>query len=715
MPSATSIGPSPVSAAVVPYPKGTIAALALAGILAFILLTGLLFFLFVYRPRRRRRQQHEALDNRAKEREAGVVLDIGPSGDNYTTPGGGWRGSGRGFALWKRQVEGDASRGDLGIEFRRSDSFKEKSEVDDIEDQPSRSERSSRSRFTPSPRWFNGNGKGKGKWGGRQHKGSSSPSFTIDLPPIQPHSRSGSHSNGGQSQMSQAPQDSHSGFTSLSYLTSPSINASDRLTFAAPHSRHNSSGFPESIPPPSTSSPTSHNPVDNHEHLHYERHAFNREPSRIYEQSQSHVPFPTFSVDMPSPREDRGSVRDYDDTTSVLGPATDQAAIRSLSPRTSEAEARHFLPVSVQQLTAGYQMQDSQRIPEHQQDRPVTEDVRSDDHRPYLYAGDTSPFTLDFSGPSRQRRKSERLSGQSHVRFEDLESLQGEAKPDKGKGKAIEEPLYAEGPRKPLPTIPKSAFRLTPLTLQPLVSETTDSDSGPVTSFLDFGANSDASTMGHSDTTSEFSRRTRESSISRQPQPKSRWSSTTAPASEPGQTDSSGESRSRVSTAPSYTFPFPVSLPASPHHPEGHKPSPPKSTPPLQPDQGSPTPPDARSHPADLGLVDSPTESVPVSIGDLNFRHSDSDDAGDPDSGPSSHLSHLPPHPPLPSSSVENEDGEMSTPTYVVQRVLGVATASSATFSHIRTNSGALLMTPVTPTPRNPNPGTRSNQGRRDP
>ncbi|KAK0476852.1 hypothetical protein IW261DRAFT_1421561 [Armillaria novae-zelandiae] len=148
--SAASTGESIASG----YPSGTIAALALAGILAFILLAGLFFFLFVYRPRRRQRlhQQHQRQqkdEQWKKESEAGVVLDIAPVPQTHA-----------------RERRRDSTEG-LGIDivFRHSDSIKEEGNADDIEG-PSNPQHNARSPEPPQR-----NNKGKNRWFGKDREG----------------------------------------------------------------------------------------------------------------------------------------------------------------------------------------------------------------------------------------------------------------------------------------------------------------------------------------------------------------------------------------------------------------------------------------------------------------------------------------------------------------------------------------------------------------
>lgn len=481
---------------------------------------------------------------------------------------------------------------DIGISFRHSE---EKADFDELEDEDA--PKSVKSfRFTPSPKL-------KSKWfGGRGHhrKEHPSPSIALELPPIHPRSRSRSNSIS-------PGQDASSGLTSLSYLSSPSTSSVRLATFRS-HS----------------ASPALH-----------------RHPNIQFTPPRSQEPDLRSAY---ASESDFGSVREYDDGLSVLGLATAQAAIRGLSPRTSERGSRSGSQAS-QQLPIWQSrslQQDQKRSP------PLDTTIETGN---FLDVRASSPET------------SRRLSSLSHVRFEDVET-----EPVKGR------------PQGDLRVPPKSTFRLAPLNASS-PPDTEGARSRRDTSFLDFGAgSSDNSIVDHS------REGTQSSGGSFMNQPKSRWSSTTVPSSmvqegmlkpETGTSeDSQSQSVLSVASSSPLSFPFPVSLPASPHHPEGHRPSPP-STSHVFPESQSDDP---ASHPPGAAFtMASPTESVPISISDLHFRQSDSEDS-DPSSS-----SHLPRHPPLPnlteSSSTHESEDDLVTPTFVVARVLGMATPSAATFA----------------------------------
>jgi len=108
--------------------------------------------------------------------------------------------------------------------------------------------------------------------------------------------------------------------------------------------------------------------------------------------------------------------------------------------------------------------------------------------------------------------------------------------------------------------------------------------------------------------------------------------------------------------------------------------------------------------PSDLASIPtSPTDSdLPMSVSDIHFRHSDTEDNGD--SRPYS-SSGLPAHPPLPPAPGQPAE-EPQTP-YIVQRVVGMQTPSPSV--------GNFLLGTPTPTAmrfntNTPSPGTTASR-----
>ncbi|KJA27599.1 hypothetical protein HYPSUDRAFT_51655 [Hypholoma sublateritium FD-334 SS-4] len=206
------------------FSEGTIAAFALAGILAFILISGILFFFLVYRPRRRRRQRvwAGALGDKhppsPKEEEAAAgVLDIAPTGfDDGSDEGGDEAGSGHspkgpaprrwsalsGFQRWRREaVRGSLGGMSLGIRFRHSDSAPARSPVSNADSGRPSSAPTSLPSSTESAKRARAKRKGKA----RHVSGMSwTPSFTLDLPMPRPRWSQ-------QRQLSTVPQEADPG------------------------------------------------------------------------------------------------------------------------------------------------------------------------------------------------------------------------------------------------------------------------------------------------------------------------------------------------------------------------------------------------------------------------------------------------------------------------------------------------------------------------
>ncbi|KAG7098489.1 hypothetical protein E1B28_000433 [Marasmius oreades] len=230
---------------------GTIAALTLAGILGFLVITGMLFFFFVYRPRKKRREFLKRT-TRPMPGPSDLILDIAPRFNGQQNDD---------YVRWKRDVEGASASKDLGIIFRRTPSPKDKSKSSnfDLDGAAENEELSARS-FSFSRSSKNGGSKGSRagslkSWLSSKKKGSSSstPSYTIDLPPLRtqnppPHTPSESRPDLSKTSESHLqPRSSFSGITSLSYLSSSST-ASHQFSFNRP----------------GESSPNLHGRTDNH-------------------------------------------------------------------------------------------------------------------------------------------------------------------------------------------------------------------------------------------------------------------------------------------------------------------------------------------------------------------------------------------------------------------------------------------------------------------
>ncbi|RDB16846.1 hypothetical protein Hypma_002461 [Hypsizygus marmoreus] len=754
-PPTPSPSPSPVSASSSGHPKGTIAALVLAGILAFLILAGSLFFFFVIRPRRRRARLNRMARRRRKEQEAGDVLDIGPRPEldfdsGEATPGhGANRYSGRsGFTRWKREVEGGLGSLGIGISFRHSDSTGGRVPGgDDGENEPlsTKSSLFSTSSRPSSKRSKKGKRKAKPK---HVSDSSWSPSFALELP-VRPPSSVDSYKekDAGPSHFS---DDRHlsliSGMTPLSYMSAPPRTASNLAppSYSVSSSNRNSNS---TAPPQSVPRSVSQSVLSSQTHSRRESSGLllnygdpnpgspDEEPTRSYEPVVSSLAPP---LDSRSAREDRGSAKySSDDTTSYIGSATTRLAIRGLSPRTSEFMAQNLPPEKSERERPERKPKPPPLAPSLppsrsniRLDQPIEErssgqrsaagttqtpgssflEVRSpveestETRRPrkqrsgsatpkvpdsaFLDIRPTSPFEVDFSGDSSQRQgeasgageKSDKVKEKASGGGSDGKEVERTDKGERSVQQGERSPEKEKGPRKL-----RSVFRLTPPSNPPSISHG-HARKGSA-SFLDFSSSSDTSNRTQSVATSQFSGRWPSSS---RRQGQSRWSNALTQTTELSRSDSSGGSipvASPVSPPHSIfsnTFPYPVSLPPSPHHPEGHIHSPtPPILPRIAPEQTDNTT-GGGIHP--LSPVGSPTDSIPMSVSELRFRHSGS-------TGESHTSSHLPPHPPLPplpSRETPSELGTpgLSTPSYIVQHVLG------QTSTHSGLDSGRSSNTP---------------------
>ncbi|CAK5265366.1 unnamed protein product [Mycena citricolor] len=263
--------------------SGTIAALVLAGILLFFIITLTALYFMIYRPMRRRQTQAKAVPD--QETASVLVLDITRPGflkksfsyeDESIIEAGPSRRSG--FLRWKEDVEGglgSLGRGALGIVFRHSDSSgsRRPSAAGTLSSRGRESSSEGPKSTASSGHASKGKGRETGKWSWGREKPLPARSL-VQLPP-------------------DPARESHlapSGISSLSYLTGPI------------------SPIPAVVPPDYRASlPLA-------------------------------VPQPPSPPAASPGLDDRGSVRqvDADDHQSVLGDGTARIALRSLSPRTSE-------------------------------------------------------------------------------------------------------------------------------------------------------------------------------------------------------------------------------------------------------------------------------------------------------------------------------------------------------------------------------------------
>lgn len=691
-----------------PSRKGTIAALVLGGLLFFIILSGLLFVVFVFKPRRRRRRRLGLGQNR-KTAEAGIVINIGPEQgpdaeveSRRTEISPPQRISERsGFARWKREVEGGLGTL-IGISFRHSDSSRGRAANRRTRDNDILSLKPSL--FTSSSKASSKKSKGKGKKKSkRRHvsEGSWSPSVAIELPVRPLSADSGQDKDIDPSQdIPEGPPSVVSTLTSLSYISSPrNTHPAPPPSYSASNSNRNShsTSGPHSVPHSishSSASATHHSRMESQGFL--EGHggpnpgSSNDEPPHGRYVLLSQVP-DTHNPPSRAPSEDHhdSPKNSPDDTASFLAAFT-QLALRGLSPRTSEFQPNpgepqpagtplnvdHHVkarplpqpPESPAEQFGNYRVRDSLMDglpPESSEEMSGETAPRSFDDS-YLNVVSSSPFRVDFPPPRSFRQNRDSGPAVSFVRFD--EESKEELTTSGGEQGSTKQAV--EDARDPM-TKRRSLFRLTPPSGGPSKIPSSRQLRADSMSFLDFSSSSGSSTRTPSLKASDEQEGTRQwGQLPHRLQ--SRWSNTATELSRHG---SVGPPRSVFSG----NFPYPVSLPTSAHHPEGH----------VRPErisistqrvsqlrrESTDGPPPTRVHPF---LPISPADSVPISLSEIQFRRSstESHSTGSP----------IPPHPPLPGreSGIENENPTtppLSTPNLIVQRVLGQVPAPPSTRS----------------------------------
>ncbi|KAF7321814.1 hypothetical protein MKEN_00703300 [Mycena kentingensis (nom. inval.)] len=623
---------------------GTIAALALAGILIFLIVICILVYFLFYRPRKRRQALFRQPEVRfeAARTQSVLVVDVEPEPvgakafydpADFAGPSRDRKSKQSDFTRWKNEIEG-TWRGALGIAFRHSDSSGRRGtsassneyDLGAASDGYKSTSSSSNAGYTNRR-----NGKGKARESGtrwplsHRREKSLSPQFKLDLPiePLPGSSLAPSHQRHDPSSIS-----------SLSYMSSPSLRPG--TIPSEPPSPHRPSPFPNT-----------HSRANSSNMLLSTMHNIPPQPP------EPRQPTPPAPIAAPPPQDpprvdDRGSVRDYDavdDDQSILGDGTARIALRSLSPRTSENEQ------SPKQRSGKRRAKDKERRRDKERQKtpsplgkPATipPATSGDDAAAALFLRSTSPFQVDFDVSN---ARGARLSGQSKVRFEGDSGGEGSSDKDKSQPKN----KGKQSASKPKAALASSSSHLQDISFLDFTSSseasvlTRSASNNFSTSSRSFGGDPKSHwSMGGSSATASLPQSAQGQSGQ---QPKSRWSATTAPSSEAFVASSDSNSAS---------FPFPTDLPASPHHPEGTF-IPPQPPPPflttvvgqqLQEGSGS-TLNSLNAHPSDLNSLSltSPTDSVPMSVSDVHFRPRDSDT---PDMGPRQ-TAVLPSHPPLPT------------------------------------------------------------------
>ncbi|KAF4620281.1 hypothetical protein D9613_000204 [Agrocybe pediades] len=688
--------PSPIgTVSSMSFAKGTIAAFVLAGILAFLLLSGLLFFFLVYRPRKlrqRRRDNRYSFTQSPKEREAGMVLDIshnGP-GDPDKEMDAEEEDASSGFARWRRgAVHGSFGGIGLPIHFRHSDATQQKDDFD-LPQRPTSEMSDPPSSNSSAKRKARAKSKGKA----RQITGRSfSPSIKLTLP-MQQLRTSTSQSP------SPATRITSWGALSSFVAAEPSpqkLRHPDPPSYAASVSHHDSNrgsnSNPSSAIPSGPRSVTDSPGHPSYQAVHHRDTSkalllHQREPSsdqdmpEADQDSPKHMSGTGDSISMmPMQRHDENTVM-FEDNQSIIEPSNLREVIRSLSPRTSEAPHRQsrwhegMSESSVYESPAGLPAQiDSVAAQRdlNRRSRPlpkipvpvesVDDDVEVHDGV-FLDVRATSPFRVDFDSRSakvlRNGSQSESSSGRRpHTAPSSTKpSRKSSATSNMPRSSIARQlPEFIQGPS-------RWQFRLTPMT--PPAKPSSSDHSDAVTSFLDLTASAQASLRSNSirsASDTEKSAQYLRLSVPGVNEPRSRWSNTTVPtistnltrqASSEG--ESSGESQRAAvsearSTDGSSMFPFSVhvDIPPSPHHVIDISASNRRSQTSAFTQAGTPL----HTHPP-MEDFESPTESIPRSVSEIRFRTSPADDdshSRQTAEGASLSFSPAhPAHPPLPGS-----------------------------------------------------------------
>ncbi|PPQ89465.1 hypothetical protein CVT25_011991 [Psilocybe cyanescens] len=766
--SPTSSGtstPSPADAASsMSFPKGTIAAFILAGILAFVILAGVLFFFLWYRPRRRRtrQQEHHFITTELEQNpKATGVVDIASPGDgNYTkgadleehspiSPVDNQRNSGMsGFARWRREaMHGSFGGVSLPLHFRHSGSAEEKNRRNTIEERP-RSELSDPPSLDSSAR-RKARAKSKGK--ARQITGRSwSPSFTLDLPLQQQERRSTGQTSRRITSMGRlssfmaaepSPQD-------LRNPAPPSyaVSISNRNSTQDSNSNYNSNSISNSnsVSNPSAGIPSgprsvSYSPVNTsypRTHFRENSHGFllhEGEPSSDPDSPEGAYPpvqltAPEVIPMRPLTRYDGGSLTTEDDP-SITEPSTMRQVLRSLSPRTSEAPQRQsqwhegrtrdsmLVSPSTESPTGHtspeHEVEDQSRtgliikpLPRPPTSSSSEEDVVEVRDGVFLSVRATSPFHVDFD--SRSARMATASDDSTDAAYASAISSKKPSRQSSGALRRLPDPpIISTRIPEFVQGTSRLPFRLTPIAIanpitvsspQSPPKQSSDGHSDGVTSFLDLSVSREGSMRSRSILTgSDQERPTNEGRLSLPGvvEPKSRWSNTTVPSiatnlAAAAANDSSGESHkvspSEARSTDSSTFPIAVqvNIPPSPHHIMDYNLPQARQSRTSRVSGFTQAGDHLHIHPS-LEDMDSPTDSIPISVSDLHFRHSDSEDL-------SSRRNTVegPTHPPLPGNFIEEYRSRPFDPSIIVNRVLGLPSPISTSADLSRSESTAV-------------------------
>ncbi|TFL04573.1 hypothetical protein BDV98DRAFT_602015 [Pterulicium gracile] len=684
------------------YPGGTIAALVLAGILIFIIVTSSLFYFMVHRPRQRRRAQ----DRRTfvNEPKSGVFEQPTLFRDSSSRR--------RGFDKWRHDVEVGLGLGTLasfGLSFRQSSedgphsrrSTASTTDDDEYADDVPLSSKSETTSTRSSERARRKMAKGKmkaftGSWrnskSASRHNGRTR---SLSSPP-NPYGSELSHNGDGTESVYFAPIYKGKVVEATTYPTHfvPATTASSVISH--PFSGQARPPQPLDIPTVNIQSPT-----EDGSPLFSNRSPPRRSPATVHGAS------PLTSAAL-NPREgsgDDGSVIEADSLGGEMNVSTTtQVALRGLSPRTSEVMPRNFHVIPpLGPRSSPSRHSDSKDLPRLPSPAPSSSQHSSPIDKPIfnLRSAHSSSEVLYLGEMSRKKTPSprqdsteERRSGSKEkdatngggsrrtstglsVRFS---AQVDEQKAEKGKGKDPSETTRPDRERTGV---------LKPFAKRRHLDQ-------PPSSFLDLDSSSsggstrspsNGSSLGNPQRGREQSRwsnTTASYSLSGHPL-QSQWSSTIV-SSSPSVVDDSQTNSHRMQDVPlpdsgvvldlspqssnstGNPFPYPISLPPSPHHPEHI----------LQMQQAQAALGLHAHADSELGnstylnpggVPTSPTDSLPTTVSEIQFRHNSFSEEG--------YGAHPPPHPRLPPLFSEESTGSRPTPIqtaqvpFIVQRVLG--------------------------------------------
>ncbi|KAG6877898.1 hypothetical protein C0993_002563 [Termitomyces sp. T159_Od127] len=638
--------------------KGTTAALVLAGVLGFLIISGLLYFFLVIRPQRRRELLARMVRRKKKEKEAGPlgVLNIAPTifpdeteiGSREGTIGHHKKHSSEksGFARWKREVEGGFEN-ILGITFRHSRSTGKKSRKSGTTGGLSSAKSSVftlSSLFTlSSSRRSHRKGKKKAKSKQASESSCQSTDIAVDIA-LRPDSPDSLKEK--DAELTRLSPESHvyeSDMHTLSYMNTPSVRPASAS--GPPILSHSRSGTDitsratrQPVPRSSSRGHSLHNSESSGQQgsvgflLNYDDPKTDSQEDVGDSVASMPPPFNPGHLSALAPQE-RGSARySSDDATSYyLGSAATRLAIRSLRPRTAQSPDIQ----SLERIEQKARTSDKTHEPDDAQTTRGPPSPPNSDTS-FLHVG--TPLIRPIDIPPAEFPQIVPPAGipeLPHKVFLDISpssTFRVDFPSNSSRASSHSVLPVMTTPPEGISEQNTGAPRLTTPSDQILSGNERNS-------FLDFGT---SHSMPH-----QHQSPPSENLTQKQGNEGSRWSPTsqTANLSRSGSSNVSARVAFPTSGPTSY-FPYPVSLTPSPYHPEGHLPAPPSQSRSTVLHDGAQQV-DRRLAQLRLSAFGPPTDldSVPTSVtSEKRLRHSGSTS----DFGGGANSSQLLPHPPLP-------------------------------------------------------------------